>query len=68
MDVPLPDDEEEEPGPMPDVKSDPNSGQEPEPASQPPPSPFHAAMAHEATATSSFVSDRTTLSCRAPFQ
>lgn len=64
MDVPLPDDEEEL-EPKPDVKPESKTGSEPESEFQPPP-PFEAAMAHEATTTSSFVSDRTTLSCRAP--
>lgn len=59
-DVPLPDDSEEEeeetetPKPMSDVKF----------KSEPVPGPTQTAQ--ESTTSSSFVSDRTTLSCRAP--
>ncbi|KAJ5095038.1 hypothetical protein N7532_007329 [Penicillium argentinense] len=54
MDVPLPDDDNDDPGPVP----------EPSPTSEPEPKP--ETPSHQSTTTSSFVSDRTTLSCRAP--
>lgn len=69
MDVPLPDDADEEdekeetPKLMSDVNSNPQSSPQPSPES----SPGLSQTAQEsATTSSSFVSDRTTLSCRAP--